>query len=509
MAAPEPIASGTLTKTPLPHLFLYLEQKQLSGTLALWPDETEGASGQDRILLLKGRPVAGRLMQPASTLKDGLLALFTRGRAPYAFYESNLLGDERQNGRIDPVALVTEAMRSCAQPSTVAQVLARFEGKRLRLLPGVNLERYGFDSDERAIVQIIQAEPSDIDTLMQLSGLGEQRTRALLYTLGITKAIAAADDAQAGEAAKASAQRDSRERAAKQQAASEQKEGGLHGDLARLANIPPPPDELSDELRERWLRVVTKGRLIENQNYFEMLDIPRNAKASDARTKYYQLAKEWHPDRLPKELSPIKEYVQIIFSYLSEANATLSDEEARVKYVQTVREGGGTPAADKLIESILNMAMEYEKVLVFSRRRQFDEAIGLMERILSVIKDQAEYHAMYAWLLVQKYPHDDGPMKQMMAATDAALALHADHERANMLKAQLLRRQGDTKEALRYFKKVASLNPHNIEAVREVRVATMRQQAVGGSTKGKGGGTGKKAEEAGVGGLLGKLFKKR
>ena len=58
MATPEPIATGTLAKTPLPHLLVYLDQKKLSGTLALWPDDPESQTGQDRVLLLKGKPVA-------------------------------------------------------------------------------------------------------------------------------------------------------------------------------------------------------------------------------------------------------------------------------------------------------------------------------------------------------------------------------------------------------------------------------------------------------------------
>ena len=57
-------------------------------------------------------------------------------------------------------------------------------------------------------------------------------------------------------------------------------------------------------------------------------------------------------------MQPVREYVQIIFSYMSEANATLGDETQRVKYVQTVREGGGTPATERLMQSILDTAMD-------------------------------------------------------------------------------------------------------------------------------------------------------
>jgi tetratricopeptide (TPR) repeat protein len=520
MSAPEPIATGTLAKTPLPHLLVYLEQKKLSGTLALWTDE-QADGKQDRILLLKGVPVAGRLIEPASSLRDGLLKLFSRTRAPYAFYETNLLGDDRVSGRVDPISLITESLRSSARDDVVEQVLGRFGQAPLRIAGGVDLKRYEFSPEERALLELAQAEPASIAALVQGSSLPQARVRRLLYLLAITKAIAPYDQNAPRERAKAPEPSDddteaaapAAEAAAPIDAAAPPAvdETVMHSRLDQLHHIPQPPDGLPEELRQRWLRVVTKGRLIENQNYFEMLDLDKEAKASDARAKFYQLAKEWHPDRLPPEMQSLRPHLQVIFSYMSEASAVLGDEQQRVKYVQTVREGGGTPATERLMQSILDTAMEYERVLVLSRRHEYDEAIEVMKKILAVVKDEADYHAMYAWLLMQKFPNQEAPLQKMLESANRALALNDRHERANMLKGQILRRMGRHDEALKHFRVVADINPRNIEAVREVRVATMRTSkppaARGPKSKGKGKGK-KDKDESGVGGLLGKLFKR-
>ncbi len=518
MPAPEPVATGNLAKTPLPHLLVYLEQKRLSGTLALWPDpDTQEQNKQDRILLLKGSPVAGKLLEPAATLREGLLRLFARTRAPYAFYEANLLGDDRQSARVDTLSLITEALRHSARDEVVQEVLRRFGNAKLRMLSGVDLGRYEFTAEERALVELLRAEPADAAALSAGSGLGETRGRRLLYLLAITKAVApyeggaqATTTPRPRESAASPSQpppaRDSTPPLLDADQPAQGSGAPLHSRLDRLQSIPPPPDALAEELRQRWLRVVAKGRLVENQNYFEMLELDKEAKSNDARNKFYQLAKEWHPDRLPPELSSLREYVQIIFSYMSEASATLGDEEQRVKYVQSVREGGGTPATDKLMQAILDTAMEYERVLVMARKHQYDAAIELMKKILSVVADDAEYQAMYASLLMQKFPGtgQDAPLQKMLEAVDKALALHARHEKANLLKGQILRRMGRQDEALRFFRTAAEINPRNIEAMREVRVATMRSDGAA-TTKAKG----KKQEEpSGVGGLLGKLFKK-
>jgi tetratricopeptide (TPR) repeat protein len=231
-------------------------------------------------------------------------------------------------------------------------------------------------------------------------------------------------------------------------------------------------------------------------------------KASEARSKFYQLAKEWHPDRLPPEMQALREYVQIIFSYMSEANTVLGDEQQRIQYLQNVREGGGTPATERLMQSILDTAMEYERVLVMARRHEYDDAIELMRKILSMVKDEPDYHAMYAWLMLQKFPGQEAPLAKMLESVNRALELHERHERANMLKAQILRRMGKHAEALRYFRTVAEINPRNIDAVREVRVATMRTSTPPPGKRKGGKGKGKDKDDGSVGGLLGKLFKR-
>jgi len=515
MATPEPIATGTLAKTPLPHLLVYLDQKKLSGTLALWPDDLESQTGQDRVLLLKGKPVAARLMRNATALREGLLPLFARMQAPYAFYEGNLLGDDRVSGRVDPLALIMDALRAGYRPDVVALVLDRFGSAKLRMQQGAELERYELTTQERVIVELVQAEPADVASLVHASGLPEAIGRGVLYALAINKAIAphVAGEVQkrpslpepepevsapvAAPAAKAASIPPSSEPGM----GNSGPPGAMHQRLDRLNSIPPPPDDIADELKQRWHKVIAKGRLMENQNYFEMLEIDKDAKSADARNKFYQLAKEWHPDRLPQELSSLREFVQIIFSYMSEANTALSDEEQRMKYVQTVREGGGTPSTDRLMQQILDMAMEYERVLVMTRRHQYDDALELLKRILSVVKDEPDYHAMHAWLLMQKLGKD-APLPKVLESAEAALALHPQHEKANMLKAQVLRKMNRPADALEHFKKVAEMNPNNIEAVREVRVATMR----GATARAK-----KRAEQESspVSGLLGKLFKKK
>ncbi|MDD9940709.1 MAG: DnaJ domain-containing protein [Myxococcales bacterium] len=526
----EPLASGSLQKTPFPHLLMYLEQRGLSGTLAVWPDAAaEGDKRQDRILLFKGRPVGARVVEPARDLHSALLRIFARRTAPYAFYEGNLLGDAegRLSGRIDPLALIAEALRNHeARDDVVAEVLGRIANNSLALQPNVDPERFGFTPEERALFDLLGAGPQTLESLVAGSSLEQMSALRTIYLLVISKSVTpmTAQPPPPPPSPQQAANRQTAEPEPVQKhpavvpdsvpaahpavlPESDPPEEGGRGESG-FSDIPPPPANLDEELRKRWLGIVTKGKLIDNENYFEMLGLPKSAKVGDAKAQFPKLAKEWHPDRLPAEMSALRPYVQTIFGYMNEAYSCLSDEKQRLQYIQTVREGGGTPATDRLMQRILDSAMEYERVLVMTRKHQYEAALEALKRILDVTKDEPDYHAMYGWLLMQKYPTKPGvraPYDEMLAACETALELHANHEKAHLYKAQILRRMGRTKEALDHFREVVRINPNNLDAAREVRIAHMRGQSLRPQA-GKAKGRRKKEEPKG---LLGKLFGKK
>ena len=239
---------------------------------------------------------------------------------------------------------------------------------------------------------------------------------------------------------------------------------------------------------------------IEDKNYFEMLGVEQNATEQQVRAAFMKLAKEWHPDRLPRELAALKPCVQTVFGYFSEASACLCDDKQRVAYLHAVRDGGGTPAADRLMQQIVDSAMQYERVLVYTRKRDYRAALTLLRQILEVTKEESDYHAMHAWIMLQLVDENDPPgtYADMLAAADRAIKLQPEHEKANLCKAQVFKRLGRKREALELFKRVVAVNSHNVEAAREVRLAQMRSQSQ------PPGAAGRRDS-----GLLRKLFGKR
>src|SRR5262249_18843552 len=154
--------------------------------------------------------------------------------------------------------------------------------------------------EERSLVDLLLAEPSTIDELLAGSSLPAARCRRLVYLLLISKSVAPYEEGQQPLAAGgggvqpqvAPPERGLAGGAAQPAAPASPSQFPLPGGagpshsppgpgvskspaarLDRLADLPPQPEGLSAELSERWQKIIARARLIENQNYFEMLGL--------------------------------------------------------------------------------------------------------------------------------------------------------------------------------------------------------------------------------------------
>ncbi len=548
---PSPVAEGQLSSTPFGHVLLYVEERKLTGTLAVWPEVEPGEEpprGQDWIYFQAGTPIAARLLAHATALDRGMLPLFTRRNAPYAFYDVNLIGegDEVLRGRVDPFALFAASLRGSAREDAIDGILARLGDTPLRMRRGVALDRFSFDRSEQAFIDLLRAAPAPISEL--LSGSGQDRlARRLIHLLLVTHSVEAFEGSATptgGSEHPAHLRRESTDRRSpvprkspEPPAPSAPAEGPGTPDVpgpgtasasgspptsmrpatrgtsmpprtsaapgARRSIAPTDPDpapdangDLSAELAARWHEVQERAKQIEHETYFAMLGVERAASAETVQTAYLSAAKKWHPDRLPQELEALRPWADCIFDYLTRARDTLVSEKERGPYLRQVQDGGGTPTADRKLLTIVSAAMEFQKVEVLARRREWDEALRLLEAILAVAPNDADHHAMKAWILFHQRGTDDpSTVREILAESGKALELGEKCERAHMTRGVILKRLGRNAEALEHFQQVARLNPRNIDAVREVRLSNIRgkrtREAVGA--------------EAGSG-LLSKLF---
>jgi tetratricopeptide (TPR) repeat protein len=469
---PEPIAQGNLRRTPFAHALLYCHEHALAGTLVIWPENPETVRGQDRIRFEEGVPAGGRLRERKETFDRGLLPLFGRTEGAYAFYDADLVGtgDAVENARLDPYRLLAASLRGPSREDAIESVLTGFGASPVRLRARFDLARFDLQPKESAFIDVIRAAPLSLLELAPMCELGEARGKRLLYLLAITKCLEPHSGASQSSSTSRSSVPPSTPRVS-----SSPPNAAAHTSTPRTRREPPPepPPGLPFHLETQWREITSRAAEIDRQNYFEMLGVSRDANLDAIRTAYFALAKKWHPDRVPTELAKIKPIAEQIFQHLTTANKTLSDEKERGRYIGTVVDGGGTPESERQLAAILQAAMDHQKAEVMIRRRDFDGAIELLRNAVQLSPEDGDILSTLAWALFQQQP-ESKDIREMLSLIDQAVRQNPKSDRSHYRRGMILRRAGRETDAISALERAADLNPKNVEAVREVRIARMR-----------------------------------
>ena len=536
---PPPAASGTLAKTPFLHLLIYAFEKKLGGTIeVVAPDgrvvsvlfvggepakarvnEPVSFLGQvlvelgylpgeilDRTLaelddmrlatpILHGEFLIRKGIIDAVRLQAGLREQISRRLryvaamppdATYAYYDGfdalHGWGGEATRG-VDPLPMFWGLLRESAPRAHVEAALARVMGNSIRISKTANVVRLALGAEERAAIELLRVRPLSVADFPRTAGLGEQEARLLVYLLLVTKQV---DVIATGHSRSGAPPRTS---------------------LAPRITMPPrtpppprtpvppsprtalarslfppghasrsrPPPGLAPELTERWATIVDRARTIDKSNYFAMLDLARDATKEEASVSFFALVKRWHPDRLPPELFPVKEACARVFARMSEAHATLTDDDKRAQYMRLLDGGSGTPEMQDAVAKVVEAAADFQKAEVCFKRNDLTQAETLCRKALKADATQAEYHAMLAWLISLKPQNQSADRTvESIQMLDKALSMNDRCEKAYFWRGMLNKRVGKSESAYRDFRRAVDLNPHNIDAAREVRLHNMR-----------------------------------
>jgi curved DNA-binding protein CbpA len=487
----KPTAQGTLGKTPFAHLLLYAHDRQLTGTLAIWPEQNaEGGRGQDRLFLQSGAVAAVRSLHGFASALDAVVALFARTEGPYGFYaDQNLLGSSEDvlRGAVDTYTALSRGLREHAREPVIDGVLIKIGPRALRVRKGLPIERLDLPAAQRALVESLQNSKASLDELMRSKEVAPRELRRLLYLLTLIRGIETAEDQGSLAGLTMETMPPAPEgRAAPSEPTPKQEPVEITRPRVSLPApntgtlslpAPPPPPGLAHQDSARWSDIAGTFDRLDELTHYQLLGVAPNATTSEINTAYFAQVKKFHPDRLPSGFGALARCAQLLFDRLTEANAELSNPITRLEYNKAVEDGGGTRAAERMMRNVLDSTLEFQKAEVMMKRRDFTQAMQHMRSALAKNPDDADYHALYAWLLHLMNPIDPAPIDEMLSALDRALKANPNSERAHYYRGVVLKRVKRDREALNNFRKALEINPRNVDAAREVRLAGMRRDS--------------------------------
>jgi curved DNA-binding protein CbpA len=434
---------------------------------------------------------------------------------------------------VDPLHVIWRAVRIQASAAVVDATLARLGGREARLHPRSRVNRFGFSPRERGIVDVLRAKPQPLPTLVQTGLLPERELKKVLYALVVTRHLDLGSGAlpigiEVTSILPGSAM-----------SVPPGMSTGVPSPPAAAAFAPkaalpvekpapaaaPLPQKASPEMEAMRREIRERAERVGSQNYYQILGVAQDAPTGTIQSAFFQLAKQWHPDRLGPELNDLRDLAMRVFARMSEAHQVLSNDEQRKEYERLMREGGAAPDEQEMVQRVLRAATAFQKAEVLARRGNLAEAEKYAQIAVENDGDQAEYVALYADLLSQKPERaQSGNYEDVLKMVNDARRTQPDNLKVRLYRARVLKRSGDLEAAHREFRSIVEHDAHNVEAAREVRLHEMRRGGRGTdpkkSTDGKNTGnkttgtsnkttgTGKRKEPPPDPGLFGKLFKR-
>lgn len=559
MTATKATATGTLAQTPLAHLLVYMLDKQLSGTVVV----EDAARNKNAVLVAQGAPTKAKTADPVAPLGELLVqqgalkaserdAALGRARAEgkllgeslvacgavdssavtdalieqlarrlewlaglsggiYGFYDAqDFLGTFAGRGvAADPLALIWRVVRQNADRARVESTVNKLEGRQLRFDVNARVARFGFSTKEQSVVDVLRAKPHTLAQLVAIGLLPEAELKKLVYVLTITRHLDLGIEGSHPVGVAASAARirppEPRDPRKTDPLAREQRRRTNPKPAAEPAapqNSRPPGSPEEAEFREQ---VDSLEEAIGKKNYYEILGVEADAPSAQIQAAFFQLAKRWHPDKLPANLHDLRDTVARIFSKMSEAHQVLMNDEQRAEYEQLLKEGGATADEQEQVQQVLRAAAAFQKAEVLVRKGNLVEAEKQALKAHEGDPEQAEYAALYADILARKPERAKEGYADAIRLVDEAKRLQPENVKVRLYRARVLKRAGEQAGAMREFRYVVEREPGNVEAAREVRLYEMRKKAPSDKATRQDKG---RALNQDIGSLFGKLFKK-
>lgn len=209
-------------------------------------------------------------------------------------------------------------------------------------------------------------------------------------------------------------------------------------------------------------------------DYFSVLGVGRGASPEEVKRAFIEAAKAWHPDRVPTGLDEVRPLFGKVFARLELARATVSDPQRRAHYIEELAKPAGGAASPSEMAAA-EAKLEFQKAEALLKKNDAVQAEAHLRRAVQLAPANAEFQVLLVWL--QAKPDSTiERLRELVTDLDRLLDRAPQSERVYFYRGQLKKRLDRTKEAMADFARAAELNPHNVEAIREVRLYKMRQE---------------------------------
>jgi tetratricopeptide (TPR) repeat protein len=219
----------------------------------------------------------------------------------------------------------------------------------------------------------------------------------------------------------------------------------------------PPAADLA-----RKKSIVDRAKWIDQEDYFKVLMVSREASTEDVRAAFLRAAKVWHPDTLPASIADARAECEKVFRKITTAYETLVEPARRRAYERTL-----DAAARESAEAAQSLS-QAEMHLTLGDREEAEE---LARKALVAAPGHPEATALLAFLEAsdprrRSAEHTSAQIRVL----DMAIAKDPMCRRAHYFRAELHKRLENHEEAIRDLRVAVTNDPDDQQAQRELKI---------------------------------------
>ncbi len=156
---------------------------------------------------------------------------------------------------------------------------------------------------------------------------------------------------------------------------------------------PKEGEPLRPDLQEQMEEFLEFKEKISSHNYYQILNVPKNASEDDIKKAYFLLARKFHPDRFDRSLpAAMRAQVEDVFDKITKAYRTLTSGEQRKDYDARGPSSGADAGKD--VSKKADIKFRQAKTLYTMGR--YEDALILLEEVLRMKGYKADHFLLLA-----------------------------------------------------------------------------------------------------------------
>jgi curved DNA-binding protein CbpA len=197
---------------------------------------------------------------------------------------------------------------------------------------------------------------------------------------------------------------------------------------------------------------------LDDLDFYEILEISRDARTADVKRAYFKAAKRYHPDSLARlGLGSIKQPAAAVFSRMAEAYEVLSSDPKRADYDAALDSDG--PDVD--VELLAQAETFFRKGEILVRMGDFRGALQFLDNAVQLWPDESNYQSTLGWALYKKTPAEPERAREHL---EKALELTPDDAVVHFRLGMVLRALGESEAAQQALARAKQLDPSASES---------------------------------------------